>query len=332
MSWFLLLDDNYSMKRLLCTDFYESKNGMIKNLLLYTLFVVMQLLSSCGGKSVDKILHSDISDADTINNFDVPPQPEQPDMISVPNNTEGMLQWMRESDNNLEYSEGILMDMARDVPEYAYKLLNSNAEGFLIVDKATMKIYRYDKYGRVVENFGMACSKNYGSKHKRRDNRTPEGFFEIEGKYDSTEWLYTDDDGNTSEVKGQFGPRFLRLKTSVTSQIGIHGTCAPWSIGGRRSHGCIRVKNENILHLDSIVQKGWPVIVSPGKRDMAVNIEEGYSIPSVAVVPGQRPVTPGKWKSIDNMNASIEDNNQRDTDISHTDSISTSNIEMKDSI
>lgn len=319
------------MKRLLCADCCESKNGRIKKLLLYNLFVLMQLLSSCGGNSTDKISYSDTSDTDTINNYGVVTQPEQPIIMSVPNSTEGMLQWMSESDYNLEYSEGILMDMARDVPEYAYKLLNSDAEGFLIVDKATMKIYRYDKYGRVIENFGMACSKNYGSKHKRRDNRTPEGFFEIEGKYDSTEWLYTDDDGNTSEVKGQFGPRFLRLKTSVTSQIGIHGTCAPWSIGGRRSHGCIRVKNENILHLDSIVQKGWPVIVSPGKRDMAVNIEEGYNIPSVAVLPGQRPVTPCRWKSIDNKNSST-DNNKSDIDISQRDSITTSNIEMRDSI
>ena len=68
----------------------------------------------------------------------------------------------------------------------------------------------------------MACAKNYGTKHKKADSRTPEGFFEVEGIYNSTDWLYTDDDGVTSKKKGQFGPRFIRLKIPVTSQIGIH--------------------------------------------------------------------------------------------------------------
>ena len=40
-----------------------------------------------------------------------------------------------------------------------------------------------------------------------------------------------------SKKKGQFGPRFIRLKIPGTTQIGIHGTCAPWSIGHRVRHG-----------------------------------------------------------------------------------------------
>ncbi|MDE5774671.1 MAG: L,D-transpeptidase, partial [Muribaculaceae bacterium] len=195
--------------------------------------------------------------------------------------------YIAESENSAEYHKGILPDMIKEVPEYAVRLLMSRHDGFLIVDKATMKIYRYNRYGVLQESVGMACSKNFGTKHARRDNRTPEGFFSIEGKYDSTDWLYTDDDGNTSDVKGQFGPRFMRLKIPNTSQIGIHGTCAPWSIGGRRSHGCIRVTNENILRLFDIVQVGWPVIVSPGRKDFMVNSEEGYDIPTVPVIPGK---------------------------------------------
>ncbi|MDE5552920.1 MAG: L,D-transpeptidase, partial [Muribaculaceae bacterium] len=149
-----------------------------------------------------------------------------------------MREFISHSEHKEQYCRGIIPAMIEDVPEYAVKLLKNQHEGFLIVDKATMKIYRYNKYGELQESYGMACSKNFGTKHARRDNRTPEGFFSIEGKYDSTDWLYTDDDGVTSDVKGQFGPRFMRLKVPNTSQIGIHGTCAPWSIGGRRSHGC----------------------------------------------------------------------------------------------
>ncbi|MDE6295186.1 MAG: L,D-transpeptidase [Muribaculaceae bacterium] len=198
-----------------------------------------------------------------------------------------MREFISHSEHKEQYCRGIIPAMIEDVPEYAVKLLKNQHEGFLIVDKATMKIYRYNKYGELQESYGMACSKNFGTKHARRDNRTPEGFFSIEGKYDSTDWLYTDDDGVTSDVKGQFGPRFMRLKVPNTSQIGIHGTCAPWSIGGRRSHGCIRVTNENILKLFDIVQVGWPVIVSPGRKDYAVNMEEGYDIPTVPVIYGK---------------------------------------------
>lgn len=212
---------------------------------------------------------------------------QKPDTLTLKSSVADMKRFMSESEHAEEYNKGIIPAMVEEVPQYAVKLLMNKHDGFLIVDKATMKLYRYDKYGVLQESMGMACSKNYGTKHERRDNRTPEGFFSIAGKYDSTDWLYTDDDGNTSDVKGQFGPRFLRLKVPNTSQIGIHGTCAPWSIGGRRSHGCIRVLNENILRLFDIVEVGWPVIVSPGRKDYAVNAEEGYDIPTVPVMPGK---------------------------------------------
>lgn len=42
---------------------------------------------------------------------------------------------------------------------------------------------------------------------------------------------------------------------------GIHGTDAPWSIGQSVSHGCIRVRNEDIETLFRIVDVGTPVYV-----------------------------------------------------------------------
>lgn len=250
------------------------------------------------------------------------PETELPPVVLT--DTEGILAAMAASPDSARYAAGILPQMARDVPEYAGKLLVNEEEGFLIVDKATMKLYRYDRYGVEQERVGVAVAKPYGSKHKRRDNRTPEGYFTIEGIYDSTDWLYTDDDGNTSEVKGQFGPRFMRLRTPVSSQIGIHGTVAPWSIGGRRSHGCIRMTNENILRFAEICRPGWPVIVSPGPKDMAVNKEEGYDIPSVSVIPGRPRCKPGKPVAPVEETAptgSASDINGRQTDSAAVDSV-----------
>lgn len=198
-----------------------------------------------------------------------------------------ILEYMEKSGHKDAYDQGILPQMAHDVPKYAGRILASQEDGFLIVDKNTMKCYRYDKYGVLQESVGIACSKYYGTKHKKRDNRTPEGYFTIQGIYDSEDWLYTDDDGNTSDVKGQFGPKFMRLKIPVTSQIGIHGTSSPWSIGGRRSHGCIRMTNENILRFVEICKPGWPVIVSPGPKDLFVNDEEDVDVPTVAVIRGK---------------------------------------------
>lgn len=36
-----------------------------------------------------------------------------------------------------------------------------------------------------------------------------------------------------------------------------------------------------------MVDSGMPVIITPGRKDMAVNAEEGFEIPSISTVPGK---------------------------------------------
>lgn len=189
-----------------------------------------------------------------------------------------LLEYIRTSEDRAAYREGIIPMIAEHSLDYANKLMNNRFDRFIIVDKGRMKVILYDKFGRQEKIYGMGCAKNFGTKHKKADSRTPEGFFSVSGTYDSTEWLFRDDNGKVSKKKGQFGPRFIRLMIPGTSQIGIHGTCAPWSIGGRVSHGCIRITNENILELVDLVTVGMPVIVVPGRRDMLQNRKEGYDI------------------------------------------------------
>lgn len=188
---------------------------------------------------------------------------------------------MLNSPDREKYEEGIFMRMAKENLPYLKKLLKNEYSRFLVVDKGKMYVFLYDKYGRKERAYRMACAKNFGTKHKKADSRTPEGFFSVEGIYDSTDWLFTDDNGKTSKKKGQFGPRFIRIRIPNTSQIGIHGTCAPWSIGSRASHGCIRITNEHIMELVGLVEPGMPVIIIPGSRDMRVNADEGYDIPTI---------------------------------------------------
>lgn len=250
-------------------------------LLLTTLLIVS--LTACGPSDktgtadsiVDTTTYDTAMPVDTIPADTIPPAPGR---FAT---TQEALDYMQNSPYREKYEAGILPRMARENLPYTNKLLNSTYSRFLVVDKGKMKVQVYDCYGRKEIEYGIACAKNFGTKHEKGDSRTPEGFFSVEGIYDSTDWLFTDDNGVTSPKKGQFGPRFIRLRIPTTSQIGIHGTCAPWSIGSRASHGCIRVTNENILKLVEIVEVGMPVIVNPGSRDMRVNLEEGYDVPYI---------------------------------------------------
>jgi lipoprotein-anchoring transpeptidase ErfK/SrfK len=43
--------------------------------------------------------------------------------------------------------------------------------------------------------------------------------------------------------------------------IGIHGTNMPELVPGRVSHGCIRMRNQDILKLSALMPIGTPLIV-----------------------------------------------------------------------
>lgn len=251
--------------------------------------VILSVLMSAGVSACGKVRHtaevsggersSHVLGADASSGH---ADKEEPELTF--STAEEALDYMRESGHWEDYRRGILPQMAVDELDYTTRLLNNKHDGFVVVDKGRMKVIKFDRYGDEVAVFGMACAKNYGTKHKRSDSRTPEGFFSVKRVHNSTDWHYIDDNGVESPKTGEYGPRFIRLNIPCTNSIGIHGTCAPWSIGGRRSHGCIRLTNENIMRLVEMVDSGMPVIITPGRKDIAVNEREGYDIPSVSTV------------------------------------------------
>ena len=250
--------------------------------LLFTATLILLIVTSCKS-SPEKVVNVDTTSTvfDTIMPIDTIPMDTLVPPVGRFATAEAAMEYMENSGHWDKFKDGIIPRMTKENLPYANKLLTSKYKRFIVVDKGKMKVQLYDRYGRKELEYGMACAKNFGTKHKKADSRTPEGFFSVEGIYDSTDWLFTDDNGVTSQKKGQFGPRFIRLRIPITSQIGIHGTCAPWSIGSRASHGCIRVTNENILELVELVEVGMPVIVNPGSRDMRVNLEEGFDVPYI---------------------------------------------------
>lgn len=206
--------------------------------------------------------------------------------------TQAQLNHMHNSGSWEKYSTGILPQMAQDAPEYCGKILQKNSR-FIIVDKAKMKLFLYDPYGHIEKSYPIACAKNYGARKMEWDSRTPEGLMDVEGVYNSSSWRFVSRSGAKSGP-GVYGPKFIRIAPG----IGIHGTSSPGSIGRRTSHGCIRLSNANILELVNYVDKGMPVIVSPGPKDMLVNQREGKNILAVVTENGTTRAIPSAESSL----------------------------------
>lgn len=129
----------------------------------------------------------------------------------------------------------------------------------IVVNKEKCRLYVKNALGDTLLNVPVCSSRNKGQKSGEDDWRTPEGTFPLYGLYNSTDWTYKDTDDKC------YGPFFLSLKTQRYWGIGIHGTNAPGSVPGRRSHGCMRLHNENIIKVKSLVNKDLRVTVLPDK-------------------------------------------------------------------
>lgn len=258
-------------------------------------FFLSVFLSACGGQNdagaatIDATVEVDSATVvvdtvavDTVAVVDVKMQTDSINISKISTAQEA-IDYMRNSPDADKYEAGILMKLAEQSLDYTKRLLHNKHDYFIVVDKPSMYVVLFDKYGREKQSYKMACARNYGTKHKKSDCRTPEGFFTAEGIYNSTDWLYTDDFGYTSPTRGVYGPRFIRLNTPVTRTVGIHGTNSPGSLGRRASHGCVRLHNNSILDLVKYAKKGMPVIVNPSNRDQEVNRREGTKVVQINI-------------------------------------------------
>lgn len=100
-----------------------------------------------------------------------------------------------------------------------------------------------------------------------RDNTPTPG-----GLYYTTELLQPTDDQGNIDPDGIYGhyayglsgySETLQSFSGGPGQLGIHGTNQPELIGQKVSHGCIRMRNEDIDRLASVLPLGVPVEVVP---------------------------------------------------------------------
>lgn len=118
----------------------------------------------------------------------------------------------------------------------------------------------------LLATYPVCIAKNKGQKERRGDNKTPESYpgdpFYIQQIQDASDWHHDFGDGRGPILA--YGHWFLRLCTPGFSGIGIHGSTGNReSISeGRGSEGCIRLLDEDIIHLhDNYAIKGTKVII-----------------------------------------------------------------------
>ncbi|OHX18511.1 hypothetical protein BI343_07200 [Chromobacterium amazonense] len=104
--------------------------------------------------------------------------------------------------------------------------------------------------------------------------QTPIGSFDITGIYRDPRWHVPKSIQDEMKRKGKpvqtvvppgpdnpLGPVFVRFGESKLG-LGFHGTNAPASVPGFRSHGCVRMKNDDALSLANTVTRGDSVTVA----------------------------------------------------------------------
>jgi lipoprotein-anchoring transpeptidase ErfK/SrfK len=86
------------------------------------------------------------------------------------------------------------------------------------------------------------------------------------------EFYVTDLVAIPTELQSAYGPYALGLSAFSSTirwfngwpaEIAIHGTSASWTIGHNASLGCIRVSNDDIRRLASLLPLGTPVLIVP---------------------------------------------------------------------
>lgn len=148
---------------------------------------------------------------------------------------------------------------------------DSRKVAYILVDKVNLRLNVINLKGDTLNSFLIAVGTNLGDKEKVGDLKTPEGLFTVQRIEDSKSWKYDFEDDDLGPVAGAYGPYFIRLLVPKHKGIGIHGTHDNSTIGKRVSHGCIRMKNEDLLTLVDMVNPGIPVLINEDQIDESKN-------------------------------------------------------------
>jgi lipoprotein-anchoring transpeptidase ErfK/SrfK len=128
----------------------------------------------------------------------------------------------------------------------------------IVVDQSDFKVYLY-KAGKVVHTLNVAVGMPRWP--------TPNGNWKVIDKQSMPTWRNPHTSWSSgmphSIAPGPRNPLGLRAIYLSAPGIRIHGTSAYYSIGRRASHGCIRVRNSDIVGFFPKISVGTPVLIRP---------------------------------------------------------------------
>jgi len=113
-----------------------------------------------------------------------------------------------------------------------------------------------------VESFPVAIG--------RKEYPTPTGHYKVRNKIVNPDFVVFDWKNPSHEVRtippgpdNPLGLRWIGFAQAHGWEIGFHGTPHPEVLGRAVSHGCVRMRNADIVRLYDRVRIGTPVIVEP---------------------------------------------------------------------
>lgn len=161
---------------------------------------------------------------------------------------------------------------------------NKDCTSLLLVSVKSQKLYHLNNY-TVIEEYPISTSK-YGLGSTPRSFKTPLGLFSVTSKHGSNEvigtvfynaepssevaTIYTD---QTDTEEDKITSRVIKLDglepgknkgpgvDTYSRKIYIHGTDEEGLIGKPASHGCIRMKNEDIILLFEKIDTMYKVLI-----------------------------------------------------------------------
>ena len=112
----------------------------------------------------------------------------------------------------------------------------------------------------------LRLSKTYGIAVGMAGLETPAGEYHITDKQVNPAW-HVPNSAWAGSLAGQVIPGgasnnpLVARWLGIQDGIGIHGTNEPWSIGSSASHGCIRMRPDDVIDLYPRVPVGTPVLI-----------------------------------------------------------------------
>lgn len=104
----------------------------------------------------------------------------------------------------------------------------------------------------------------------RKGLETPTGRYEVEEMVEHPEYVKIDRTLPSQVAKrippgptNPLGERWIGFAHGEGWTVGIHGTPNPELLGRAVSHGCVRMRNADVIRIYERVQLGTPVVVEP---------------------------------------------------------------------